>query len=352
MAWITNLFWNAEEHRLRALWRLLVFGIAWFILLLVSQLIIGATVGIVALGSGALTLEQLSDPDTINDYIANQTWLMPVLQLAQLFVTVGVVWLAGHFLDRRKFTDFGLQLSRDWWIDFGFGLFLGALLMAAIFGVERAAGWITVTGSYVAPQASSFVLAILLALLSFVLVGFNEELFSRGYQLTNMAEGFNWKRLGPHWAIAIATLLSSAIFGMLHLGNPNATAISTFNIFLAGILLALGYILTGKLAIPIGLHITWNFFQGNVFGFPVSGTSANSTTFIAIEQSGPDLWTGGAFGPEAGLIGIIAMLLGVLLTVGWVYWRYGSARLHLPLAEAPELPAIPASTANVEQRGE
>ncbi len=110
--------------------------------------------------------------------------------------------------------------------------------------------------------------------------------------------------------------------------------------------------MTGKLAIPIGLHITWNFFQGNVFGFPVSGTLANVTTFIAIEQGGPDLWTGGASGPEAGLIGIIAMVLGVVLTVVWVYWRYGSVSLHLPLAEAPALPATPVGTANVERGDE
>ena len=129
----------------------------------------------------------------------------------------------------------------------------------------------------------------------------------------------------------LAALLSSAIFGVLHAANPNASAISTFNIVLAGLFLGLGLLLTGELAIPIGLHITWNFFQGNVFGFAVSGLDAG-TTFIAVEQGGNALLTGGAFGPEAGLIGIAAILLGSLLIVLWVRWRYGRVGLHSALA--------------------
>ncbi|MBN1306226.1 MAG: CPBP family intramembrane metalloprotease, partial [Anaerolineales bacterium] len=323
MEWIANIFWNTEQRRLRALWRLLIFFITWFVLLIIVQMTIGIVVGIVAVVSGIVSLEQLTDTQTINEYVTGSPLIMSALQLAQLVITVGAVWLAGRFLDRRKFVDFGFRLNKSWWIDFGFGLFLGAILMVGIFGVEMAAGWVAITDTFTAPQGSAFVLSILLATLHFVLVGFNEELLSRGYQLQNLAEGFNWKTLGPRWAIVIATLISSAVFGLMHLGNPNADAVSTFNIFLAGILLAMGYILTGELAIPIGLHITWNFFQGNVFGFPVSGTSSNATTFIAIKQGGPRLWTGGAFGPEAGLVGIGAMVLGALLTVLWVYLRRG-----------------------------
>lgn len=111
------------------------------------------------------------------------------------------------------------------------------------------------------------------------------------------------------------------------------------NLVLAGIFLGLGYVLTGELAISIGLHITWNFFQGPVFGFPVSG-GASAASFIGIQQLGPDWVTGGAFGPEAGAIGLAAMLLGSLLIVLWVKRIHGAAGLRDQLAVYP-LPSTP-----------
>jgi uncharacterized protein len=157
-------------------------------------------------------------------------------------------------------------------------------------------------------------------------------MLSRGYHMRNMAEGLNFRAIGPRAALLLAYLISSSIFGLLHLGNDNASWVSTVPTSLSpGCSWAWGFLLTGELAIPIGLHITWNFFQGNVFGFPVSGMQA-AASFIAVQQGGPDAWTGGAFGPEAGLIGLMAMALGMLLTVLWVRMRYGSARIQDRLA--------------------
>ena len=253
------------------------------------------------------------------------------------------VLLAGLFPDRRRLSDFGVHLNLNWWIDLAFGLALGALLMGLVFVVELACGWITITGTLEGqlPQLVPgidlpnvpFGVAILSIFFLFIAVGIGEEFLSRGYHLKNMAEGLGF--LKPQGAILIATVVSSVIFGIMHAGNPNANVISTFNLFLAGVFLAVGYILTGELAIPIGLHITWNFFQGNVFGFPVSGLDVGAT-LIAIEQGGNDLITGGAFGPEAGLIGIAAMILGSILIALWVRVRYGRVGLWEKLTE-PDL---------------
>lgn len=246
------------------------------------------------------------------------------------------VWLAGRFLDRRPFSGFGLKLDRDWWVDFGFGLALGALLMTSIFLVELAAGWIQITDTLAtADGTSSFLPAILAPLFLFLCVGFGEELVSRGYHLKNMAEGFNYPGIGPRGAILLAWVLSSSVFGLAHLANPGATIVSTVNIAFAGLLLGAGYVLTGSLAIPIGLHITWNFFQGNVFGFPVSGMDDIGATFFEISQGGPTSVTGGAFGPEAGLLDIISSVVGSLLIILWVRLRSGKATLETSIAEPP-----------------
>jgi hypothetical protein len=209
--------------------------------------------------------------------------------------------------------------------------------MTAVFLVQAGLGWVSVAGVFeVADAGTPFALAMLLPLGTFVCVGIYEELLFRGYQIKNASEGLNFPALGPRGAVLLAWLLTSAFFGYQHADNPSATALATFNVALAGLMLGLGYVLTGELAIPIGLHVSWNLFQGGVYGFPVSGFDSLSASFISVKQSGPELWTGGSFGPEAGLLGVAAMLLGALLIALWVRLRYGRVALHTPLAEAPK----------------
>jgi membrane protease YdiL (CAAX protease family) len=341
---IKSLFWNTDQRRLRAVWRLIVQIILLLLVVVPLQIVISiAAIAFVAM-HGGIPPNQLGkssagplSPQAVQAFLLGSPVLMALSTLSLFVAILLSVWLAGRFLDRRRFVDFGLHLNKTWWANFGFGLFLGAFLMLVIFVVELAAGWVTVTGTFATSDPNmNFLAGIVPAVVIFLAVGFHEELFSRGYQLRNMAEGLNGRLLGPRGAIVVAALLSSAVFGTLHVTNPNASLLSTFNIFIAGAaLLGLGLILTGELAIPIGIHITWNFFQGNVFGFPVSGANFRWATFIATQQGGPDLWTGGAFGPEAGLIGVAAMLLGGLLTILWVRWRYGSVRLRQEVAQPP-----------------
>lgn len=293
---VKALFWNSSEKRLRAGWRILAHIL---VLLLLFTLMSSNLVP-----SGLLQ-------NRLVDFILkvieeNLSWMIIVLSLI----------IAGKFLDRRSFKSYGFALDRAWWLDMGFGLALGALLMAVIFGVEYALGWVTVTPT-LEPNQPLFWEDMFFYLLLFISVGIQEEVMSRGYWLRNIAEGLNFRRIGPRVALWISYAISSSIFGLLHFGNPNSSWVSTVNLILAGLFLGLPYLLTGELAISIGLHITWNFFQGNVFGFPVSGMRTG-TTIITIQQSGPELWTGGAFGPEAGLIGIAAIFLGSLLILLWV----------------------------------
>ena len=309
---LLSVFWNGEERRVRALWRLITLIV----------LVGGAGLAIRATGL-------LPERGTREFFVVGT--------VLRVLVAVAAVWLVGWLLDKRRLRDFGLHLSREWLVDYVFGLGLGAGLMSGIFLVAWGVGWLEVTGTYrTTVVGEPFVWAILAPAILFTGVGIVEELLARGYLLRNVAEGLAFPGLGgARGGLIWACLISSALFALLHANNPNTTWVSTVNIGFAGIFLALGYMLTGRLAIPMGMHISWNFFQASVFGFAVSGVSRFRTTFITTEPTGPELWTGGAFGPEAGLLGLAAMLAGSGLTLLWVRWRRGEVRLVAALAEAP-----------------
>lgn len=286
-----NLFFNEKERRLRAGWRVLVQFIIMFFL-----------TGFLSLGVNSLWQSSLSIVSTT----------------AQFFGVTASIWIAARLLDKRPLTEYGLFINSRWWKDFFMGVLIAALAMSIIFTAEWLLDWITITGyGWGSSSGTPFILAFLSSLGAMLLVGFYEEWLSRGYQLLNIAEGLRYPWLGIGGAVAIATLVTSFLFGLLHFYNPNASAISTFNIMLAGIVLAIPYILTGSLGLSTGLHFSWNFVQASIFGFPVSGTHLD-TSLIQIAQNGPDLWTGGVFGPEAGILGISGMAIMIAGTYVYV----------------------------------
>jgi membrane protease YdiL (CAAX protease family) len=327
-----NPFYNVNEERVRAFWRLLLQLAIYAGAIAFSR--------VVAPSIWVALYRLLVDPEAIVRP-TSPTSLFVVVQVALLLVVLFTLWFSARLLDRRPTSRLWLRVDREWWLDLGFGLFLGALLISAIFLIELAAGWVAVRGVLeTTREGAPFFPVILAPLVGWVCLGLHEELVFRGYQLTNMAEGLNFSRLGPKGAIILALVLSSTLFGVFHVWNPNASALSTINLTLWGsLLLGLGYVLTGKLALPMGLHIAWNFFEGNVFGLPVSGWTTLGATFISIEQSGPPLFTGGAFGPEGGVLTIAASIIGVSMILLWVRVRSGRVALQTSLAEPTLAPA-------------
>jgi uncharacterized protein len=278
----SRIFISPDEPRLRAGWRLLLQTL--------TLIILGLIISIIGIGLG---LDNLTD-NLIGGQILN------------LVLITGSVYVARRWLDKRSFESLGLKLSKQTWIDILAGIGITFVQMGFIYIVMLTLGWLTFEGfAWQFDPTSTVITGVLTFFVAFVLVGWNEELLSRGYHLQAIASGINL-----FWGVVI----SSAVFGILHLGNPNATWVSAAGIFFAGIYLAYGYIRTRQLWLPIGLHIGWNFFEGVVFGFPVSGLDIYALARIKV--SGPELWTGGAFGPEAGLIVLPSILLGVIL----IYW--------------------------------
>jgi membrane protease YdiL (CAAX protease family) len=272
------LFISSDEPRLRAGWRLLIQTI----LLVVLGIVVSAIGLLLRTGGSAATL---------------------LNQVLNLVAITGSVYIARRWLDKRSFESLGLKLDSRTLLDVLAGIGITFVQMGFIYAVMAALGWLTFKGfAWEFDPLSTVITSVVGAFIIFTFVGWNEELLSRGYHLQTIASGTNLI-----WGVVI----SSAVFGLLHLGNPNATWVSAAGIFFAGIYLAYGYLRTGQLWLSIGLHIGWNFFEGVVFGFPVSGMGMYALTRIDVH--GPELWTGGAFGPEAGLIVLPSLLVGGIL---------------------------------------
>lgn len=283
---LNQLFINPDEKRLRSGWRVAYYFILFFGVYFVVGLISTPIV---------LVLE-----------------LSPRIELliSSFLLAIGftlITWLARDRIDQRSFVSLGLERSSRAWKEFGVGLALGAGMMGVIFIVLLTTGWLVVEGGAFENGIGAVISTLLPPLALFILVGYYEELVFRGYILQNVVEGTNLV-----WGLVI----SSLIFGGLHLLNPNPTWFSMAGVAGAGLLMAYAWIITKSLWLPIGLHIAWNFFEGAVFGFPVSGITIEG--LLHLRDTGPAWLTGAGFGPEGGLIVLPAMALGAA-----VMWWYG-----------------------------
>ena len=132
--------------------------------------------------------------------------------------------------------------------------------------------------------------------------------------------------------MVIAVVIPAVFFGLAHATNENATWLSVFNIVIFGLLFGTGYVLTGELALPIGLHFGWDFVQGFVFGVVASGKQYGSV-LVLTDDSSATLWTGRPYGVEGGLMGTAAFIAGFLATFAWARSQH-----RAPLPVTPQYP--------------
>lgn len=292
-------FWNTVEQRVRAGWRVLLTLVALLAMSFGAQLALRY-----AFGEQARAL-------IFGGFSAGGAFVLATLG------SLAIVGLACRFLDRRPLGALGLTPDTEWWLDLAFGVVLGAVLISGVLGVELAFGWVRVETLDLAGGEAARWAYLPVTVLVFGSVAVYEELIFRGYLIKNVSEGLAGARLGPAVAITVSVAATSSIFGLAHASNPHATVLGTVNIVVAGLMLASAYVMTGRLALPIGLHLTWNLFQ-NLYGMPVSGQSNFFyASVLSREELGPDWITGGPFGPEAGMTGLAAMLLGTLAIGLW-----------------------------------
>ncbi len=289
-----------KDGRLRPTWRVLLYLAAY----LVGQLLVQIPIGIAY--AAYLTFGKVEG-------VALERLPLPLLTLSalsSLLATLLITWAFRRFLDRGTLLGLGLQRSKRWPREIGTGLTLGFLLIAFIFLLEWALGWVRVQGFAWQRQAPMTLVGALLGYVAFyTFVAFGEELAFRGYILQNLCQG---------WGTPVALLTSSFFFALLHGLNPHFTPLALVGIALAGAFMAYSYLLSNSLWLPIAFHFAWNFSQGPLFSFPVSGLASEGLLLLERGDS-PSLITGGAFGPEGGVLGMLVLLFGLLLLSLW--WR-------------------------------
>ena len=235
--------------------------------------------------------EFLSDPELI---MRNK--IMMLMMVSQLAGVLFTVWIFQKFVNRESFTSIGLRF-KGYKNDLYKGLLAGAGLISIGFITLIIFNLISVDLTYFSAYDQVFYLIL------FAVVSLNEEIAIRGYILQNLSRSFN-----KYIALAISSLL----FMTMHLGNPNIDILPILNLFLAGIFLGVYSIHKNNLWFPIGAHLTWNYLQGPIYGFEVSGNKINS--LFEQELNGNDILTGGNFGYEGSIILTVFLIGGIYLT--------------------------------------
>lgn len=233
---------------------------------------------------------------------------LPSLFLERLLMLVGYLSAAVLVLRWRNLPLSLLGMSlRGRGKDLLAGLGVAVLLYAVGFGTSLLMGTVEIASVQWVPRD------LLGTLLFFLLVAVTEEVMLRGFVLGRMlSAGMNR---------FVALFLSSALFSAMHLFNPNFALLPFVNILLAGCLLGASFLYTRNLCFPVVLHWFWNWLQGPVLGYEVSGMDSGET-LLTLRLTGSDLLTGGSFGFEGSLLCTVLLVVGTLAIIGY-YERRG-----------------------------
>jgi len=291
-----------ESNQIRSGWKIAIVYLSFIITTLIVSVIFSSIYSIIFFAKNP---EFLSDDNMYTEFVNEQFSSMThfpgvTLFLIQCIVMIFFVVLFWKVWDKRKLSDIGFTNIKSGWKDLCIGLLMGAISFTIVASILLLTNSVELSNNFSQPNFSS---ALITQLIIFIFVGINEELFSRGYCMTVL------KQTKKSW---IPVVVSAVIFALMHSMNEGITLLAYINLFLFGIVMAYLFIKTKNIWMCIGYHITWNYFQGNIFGFLVSGNTTDS--IYSIKTVNPNLINGGSFGPEGGLI-VTALLIVTILGI-------------------------------------
>jgi len=239
---------------------------------------------------------------SFHDRLASQSISLQqnvILSAMGLIPLALIIYTFRKYLDRKPISSMGFSFknrTRDIVAGFLIAVILfgfGTLILVLLKAIDL---------SYIGFDLSAFLLSLVL----FIIVAFNEEILMRGYILNNLMGSKNKY---------LALLISAVIFSVLHGMNANISLLALVNLMLAGIILGSTYIFTINLWFPISLHLFWNFFQGPVLGYSVSGMKINS--IFKVTLTGSNTINGGQFGFEGSLVCTVLLIIAIFLIIGY-----------------------------------
>lgn len=240
-------------------------------------------------------------------FFYNPDLLLLFLNLLTFATISSLVFFRVKVIERRSLSSIGLN-KNNWLKKYLLGFFIGLVMMSIIVLILLSFGYITIEKNPIQPVGVSAISSVLVILFGWIIQGATEEIVTRGWLLNVLSNKYN---------IGVGLLISSTLFGLMHLSNPNVNYIAVINIILVGLFYGFYVIKTNDLWAVCGMHTAWNFAQGNLFGFEVSGIDVSVGSLIDLNLVGSDFVTGGIFGPEAGIVATFILLvsIGILLFI-------------------------------------
>lgn len=237
--------------------------------------------------------------------------ILPALSLFEGMIILGsittviLVFVFCKVIDRKELVQLGLTSDTR-------GTLTGFFLAGALLGI--ASMILYAIGNLRWIDSNSNWKELFTMLVMMVLIAFSEELAFRGYILGNLLRSFS------RWP---AILFSAAGFVLMHAANPGMEVTAIINLLLGGIVLGQCFTINNNCWMPVAFHFAWNFFQGPVLGFRVSGIEL--TALLEQQLSGNEWMTGGEFGFEGSLVATMILISGVCI----LEWRFTQRRKEL-----------------------
>lgn len=216
------------------------------------------------------------------------------------FTTLSIfIWVV--LVERRNIGSLGFE-KKQWIKKYLRGFLIGVFMLSICSITYVFLG--AAEYDNLATGGSKVVLGVLILLVGWIIQGATEEIMTRGWLM---------QVIGVRYNVPLAIIISSTIFGAMHLFNPSVSKLSLANLALFGVFAALYAIWEEGLWGICALHSAWNWTQGNIFGFKVSGTEPAGGALLAFKSTGSDIITGGAFGPEGGLVVSFILIIGIVV---------------------------------------